>query len=624
MPPEPAIDPELGRAAEARLRLLLEAGATLSAAFDMDDGLRRLASLLASELGDYAVTYLLDNGAVKRIGVGSRDTVDEEVAKGLLALPLPTLETEGAGRVMATGEPVLAERILPEVLEQAAQNAEHLRILRLLKPSSSIVVPLRARGVTLGAISVSTTQGGRPNLTPDDLGFMTELADRVALVAANARLYAEAQAELERRRAVEDALRERYEQLQVIYRMSQAVARADAAAEVYDEALAALLTSLGADRASILLYDPDGVLRFKAWQGLSDEYRAAVEGHSPWTRDTVDPDPIVIANVADATDLDASLRDRILGEGIRGLAFFPLSFGGGLLGKFMVYFDRPNAPASADIELAGAVARSVAFAITRMQDQQRLRDARDSAERANEVKSQFLAVMSHELRTPLNAIMGYAALLEAGINGTLNEAQYGQVDRIRHSADILLLLIEEILTYAALEAGKEDLRLSDVDVAELVREAAEMIEPICIRKGLELKITQAGVPLTVRTDGRKVRQIVLNLLSNAAKFTDTGHVEVVVETGDGDLLITVVDTGPGIDSADLSRIFELFTQIDPSATREKGGTGLGLAVSRRLARLLGGEIELTSRRGRGSRFALRLPIGEEMGASERIESIVRG
>lgn len=623
MPSEPALDPQPDRAAEARLRLLLEAGATLSSAFDVDDGLRRLASFLASELGDYAVTYLLEDGAVKRVGVGSRDTVDEEVAKALLALPLPTLDTAGAGRVMDTGEPVLAERIRPEVLEQAAQNAEHLRILRLLRPTSSIVVPLRAGGRTFGAISISTTEGGRPHLTSADLGFMTELADRVALVATNARLYSEAQAELERRRAVEEALRERYEQLQVIYRMSQAVARADAAEEIYDQALAALLVSLGADRASILLYDLDGVLRFKAWQGLSDEYRAAVEGHSPWTRDTVDPDPIVIADVAEATDLDAALRERILGEGIRGLAFFPLSFGGGLLGKFMVYFDRPHDLAAADIELAGAVARSVAFAITRMQDQQRLRDARDSAERANEVKSQFLAVMSHELRTPLNAIMGYAGLLEAGIGGTLNETQAGQVDRIRHSADLLLLLIEEILAYAALEAGREDLRLSDVDVAELVREAAEMVEPICIRKGIELRITQASAPLTVRTDGRKVRQIVLNLLSNATKFTDTGHIEVKVEAGDGDLLITVVDTGPGIDPADLSRIFELFTQGDPSATREKGGTGLGLAVSRRLAHLLGGEIELKSRPGRGSRFALRLPIGMEMGASKRIGSMVR-
>lgn len=603
--------PMLGRAtgptAETRLRLLVDAGALLSAALTVDDGLERLAELLVSELGDYAVTYLLDGDRVRRVGVGHRDTVADDAVRGLLTLPTPTLETAGAGQVMATGEPVLARGITPRLLAQAAQNPAHLRILRSLDPTSSIIVPLRASRETFGAIALATVAGGAPEFTPADLEFMMELANRVALVADNARLYAESQAELGRRRAAESELRERYGQLQVLYRMAESVSRAGAAEEVYERALSALTASLRADRASILLYDDDGVLRFKAWQGLSAGYRTAVEGHSPWTRETVDPDPIVVPDVAADPDLDEPLRGTILGEGIAALAFFPLPSRDGLLGKFMVYFDRPHRMSGTDVELARAVAQSVSFAITRVRGEHRLRAALDAAKEASQVKSQFLAVMSHELRTPLNAVMGYSDLLAARTDGPLTDRQETQVDRIRVSAQLLVELIDEVLIYARLEAGKEEVRSADVDLGPLIRETCAIVEPHARGKGLELRIDDPDDGPTIRTDPGKVRQIVLNLLSNAVKFTDTGHVDIAIERHDDAASIHVRDTGPGIDHFDRERIFEPFTQGDSSATRRKGGTGLGLAVSRRLAAVLGGELELESEAGKGSRFTLRLP-----------------
>lgn len=587
--------------AEGRLRLLLDAGALLSASLDLDDGLRRLADLLVTELGDYAVTYLLDGERVRRVGVGHGNSVAKDVARELLTLPPPSLATEGAGRAMTTGEPILSTGITPALLERAAQDENHLRILRALDPTSSIVVPLRARGSAFGAISLTTVRGGRPEFDATHLEFVLELANRVALMADNTRLYAE--------------LRERYDQLGVVYRMAEAVARAGAAEEVYAVALDALIDSLGAHRASILRYDDDGVLRFKAWRGISDGYRSAVEGHSPWTPDTIDPDPIMVADVEHDPHLEADLRATILGEGIRSLAFFPLAYGPGLLGKFMVYFDHPHRLSEGDVELARAVARNVSFAIVRVRDDERLRAARDAAEEASQVKSQFMAVMSHELRTPLNAIMGYADLLEARVSGGLTDRQEEHVARIRSSAGVLVELIDEVLIYARLEAGKEEVRTAEVDLGVLLRETAALVEPLSRAKGLELRVPPADPgaagSLVVRTDPGKVRQIVLNLLSNAVKFTDHGHVELRFAPQGSGVAVTVADTGPGIPEQHRERIFEPFTQGDASATREKGGTGLGLAVSRRLCILLGGRLTVESEVGRGTTFELWIPARPE-------------
>ena len=310
-------------AVRERSQVLIRWAAAVSVARDATTGSVTTETARRLHLSVRAVTYRLDGERVRRVGAGHGEAVPAEVVEALRALPAPGLESPGAGRVMATGEPVLAPRITRDLLVQAAQNPEHLRILLRLNPTSSIVVPLRARGQTLGAISISTVVGGRPPFTRHDLEFAMELASRVALLTDNARLYAEAQAEVERRREADDAVRKRYEQLRILYQMAEAVSRAGAAEEVFDQALDALAMGLDADRGSILLYDDEGVLRFRAWRGLSDGYRAAVEGHSPWSPDTEDPAPIVIPDVADS-ELDAGLRDVILGEGIRALAFVPL------------------------------------------------------------------------------------------------------------------------------------------------------------------------------------------------------------------------------------------------------------------------------------------------------------
>ena len=229
-----------------------------------------------------------------------------------------------------------------------------------------------------------------------------------------------------------------------------------------------------------------------------------------------------------------------------------------------------------------------------------------SALAASNAKSAFLATMSHELRTPLNAIIGYQALLDEGISGELNDAQRAQLQRIRASANHLLGLIDEVLTFSRLDAGKELVQQEEVDVRSVVSSALFMIKPLADDKGLTLRDETRDGRLI--TDAGKVRQILLNLLSNAVKFTDRGEITVRSRRDGGSLTISVIDPGIGIAPENIENVFDPFWQVEQRSTRRAGGTGLGLSVSRSLARLLGGDVTVQSAPNQGSTFSLVLPV----------------
>lgn len=256
---------------------------------------------------------------------------------------------------------------------------------------------------------------------------------------------------------------------------------------------------------------------------------------------------------------------------------------------------------------AGAVAL-IQDVTERVAREAELRDALERAESASQAKSDFMAAMSHELRTPLGAIIGYSDLVETEVVGPLSELQKTHLRRVKAGAWHLLGIIEEILTFSRVDAGREPVYQEPVDPSAVAADAVSLVEPQASDKGLALRVVLGDSPAEVVTDPGKLRQILVNLLGNAVKFTDEGEVGLRVWREADRVFFEVTDTGPGIPPEFLEQIFEPFTQVDSTHTRAKGGTGLGLPVSRRLARLLGGELEVVSAVGQGSRFTASIPL----------------
>jgi signal transduction histidine kinase len=240
----------------------------------------------------------------------------------------------------------------------------------------------------------------------------------------------------------------------------------------------------------------------------------------------------------------------------------------------------------------------------------RLEDQQSALERAARLKNEFLATMSHELRTPINAILGYNSLLRDGLFGPLTQRQQDALDRMRTAAGHLLSLINDVLDLSRVEAGKLGLSPAVIEWVPFLEALSEPIRPLAARKSLAYAVSIAPKVPGIRADETRLRQVLLNLLTNAVKFTDRGWIELRVGPSHGSnrVQIDVTDTGIGIEEGDLAVIFEEFTQVDQSSTREHGGAGLGLAISRRLIRAMGGALTVTSVPGRGSTFRVELPL----------------
>ena len=243
--------------------------------------------------------------------------------------------------------------------------------------------------------------------------------------------------------------------------------------------------------------------------------------------------------------------------------------------------------------------------------------ARAEAERANNSKTDFLAVMSHELRTPLTAIMGYEELLSDGITGPVTELQRQQLGRINASARHLLGLIDEILTFARVDVGRERVRWESMSVNHTLADAAALVEPMASAKNIHFFVHLLEEDQAIQTDGTKFRQMLVNLLSNGIKFTDKGEVRVECSVANEALEVRIADTGVGIAAENIEDVFEPFWQAEQTATRRTSGTGLGLSVTRKLARLLGGDVTVASRVGAGTTFVLTLPMKAPAGETVR-------
>jgi len=290
------------------------------------------------------------------------------------------------------------------------------------------------------------------------------------------------------------------------------------------------------------------------------------------------------------------------------VAHIPLSARGRAAGLLSAYFKAPREITDTEARALRTIARLVSVAKENADLVNELKDNNLQLERANRLKSEFLASVSHELRTPMNAIIGYTKLMLDGLDGDLTEQQTADLERVVQAADNLLGLINGLLDLAKIEAGKMELNAEEVDIPLVIDDVIELMRAGADAKSLSIRADVASTLPTAWADRARIRQVLVNLVANAVKFTEHGGVTIRGTIVDGWITIAVVDTGVGIPPEAQTYIFDEFRQVDASTTRRYGGTGLGLAISKRLIALHGGRIWVESTVGAGSTFLFTLPV----------------
>jgi two-component system CheB/CheR fusion protein len=424
----------------------------------------------------------------------------------------------------------------------------------------------------------------------------------------------------ERRRA-EKQLARQAQQQQQLYRLADTLNQSPGSESVILEAaLDAILVCLAAPRASVLLLDPEGVMRFKAWRGISDRYRQAVEGHSPWRANTRDAQTICIENLAEAT-VKKELRSAVEQEGIGALAFIPLTYQQRLLGKFMVYYDSPHKFTEQDLQLAQTIANQLAFGLERKKAQDALREAKDQlADQAkalegmvndrtaelsetNKQLEAFVYTIAHDLRAPLRSMQGFASLLVDKESQGLTPMGRDYADRINNSAQFMDALLIDLLAFARI--SKRRVELTPIALEAAVQKCLTQLEHEIHEKKAEVKAP--GPWPKVLAHEPTLVQVLVNLVSNALKFSRPDvapSVRLSAEPRDDSVRIWVEDNGIGIAQEHQDQVFRLFSRLEGNAYP---GTGIGLAIVKKGIEHMRGNVGLESAAGRGSRFWFELP-----------------
>jgi GAF domain-containing protein/DNA-binding response OmpR family regulator len=483
---------------------------------------------------------------------------------------------------------VLNDRSLPHRLRSALAGAGLRAVL---------AVPFLAEDVgILGGLVVLRQQPGA--FSDRVLGLVQTFATQSALAIRNARLFEEIES---RRRDLEH-----------LYRLGTAMQAPLNLHERLQLILDAVREVLGYERAVVWLPTPDGAfLEATAWSGLQpgedDVPRVPLDGGVPLLTRAYREQVEIILDGSQPVPEEYRLRPAYAHLEFlrsRNPAVVPLISRGRCVGLLAADNARTRRSVASKVELRRALAASAAVAIENAQ-------LLKTAQQANQAKSDFLANMSHELRTPLNAIIGYSEMLQEEARDEGLDELVPDLERIHGAGRHLLELINDVLDLSKIEAGKTELYLEVFEVAALVSEVVGVAQPLIStnQNALEVNLPQRSGQM--RADRTKLRQVLLNLLSNAAKFTRAGTITLTAHSQPSDDWWTfeVRDTGIGLTPEQLTRLFEAFSQADSSTAHTYGGTGLGLAISRHFCRLMGGDIGVESAPGRGSTFTVRLPAG---------------
>jgi signal transduction histidine kinase/DNA-binding response OmpR family regulator len=470
---------------------------------------------------------------------------------------------------------------------------------------TALGVPMLREGVPIGVMSL-TRSDVRP-FSDRQIELVSTFADQAVIAIENARLFDEVQArtrELTRSVAELRTLGEVSREISSTLEL-QTVLRAIAAHAV---ALAE------ADAGAFLDYDESArVFRLQATHEFDPRVIEALVQRPVRLGEGATGLAGLRRAAVQIPDIDLepgyALYEITREPGYRALLAVPLLREDQLVGGLVLCRKTPGSFTAETVELVQTLANQSVLAIENARLFEALEQKGRELADASRHKSEFLANMSHELRTPLNAIIGIAEMLREDAEDEGQEALVEPLGRIHRAGDHLLHLINEILDLSKIEAGKLELHVEDVDLAAAIAEITATAGPLAARNGNRLIVDCTPDIGSVRSDQTRLRQIVLNLLSNACKFTERGEVRLGVSIDRDEVTIRVADTGIGMTPEQLKRLFQEFTQADSSTTRRYGGTGLGLAISRKLARLMGGDITVESAPGVGTTFTVGLPIG---------------
>ena len=468
-------------------------------------------------------------------------------------------------------------------------------------------LPIHIRGETVGELDLEWLDHIP---TDEEQALARAVVEEAGQALESARLFTEA--------------RQRAREQSVLSDLGQALAAQLDADEVLQAAHQGVSKLIDAGGFFIGLHDPERqeiVIRLNATSAAAEGV-AVVRADEGLSGDVIRTGEPVLA---DGHLMERLSEDeiRLIGEPARSWMGVPLVVADRVMGVMAVQsYEKEGAYDEHDLGLLTAAANQTAIAL----ESARLYDeAVRTAERLREVdrlKSQFLANMSHELRTPLNSIIGFSRVVLKGIDGPITERQREDLSAIYNSGQHLLGLINDILDVSKIEAGKMDLDFEIVDLGQIVDGVLSTAVALVKDKPVELKRAIPDDLPTVIADERRVRQVLLNLVSNASKFTDEGFIRVAAEVDGGEVCVSVTDTGPGIAQEQIDEIFEPFTQVDASTTREHGGTGLGLTISHSFIQLHGGRMWVESEPARGSTFYFSLPLEGPPPEVERREEAV--